>query len=189
MPINPPGVVAALIPALISGGMIGPATPKLALGLAIGVSTWVGQIQIVTVDVGTLGVGVGLLPLVVPPPPLLAALLLNLPAAGVLGIMMPPMAVGLSIGLSASFAQGILSTIHPTVGTGAATAKLIPPQPLPFIQAGLKSVDITGSSSVNLATGISNALFVTFLALTFPVPIVGAPSISPSGGVGTGKIL
>lgn len=189
MPLTPPGLSGALIPSLAASLMLGPAMPQLAQGVANGTVFWASQAATVTsVDTGTLGVGASFVPLIVPPPLLLANLLIAFTANGMLGPMAPLEATGLSIGLSLGLAQALLVGIHPTVGLGAGVAK-ITGTAIPSMIAGFVSAGMKGPSAVQQATAIGMALDLTFAAFVLPIPIVGPPSIVPSAGVGTGKIV
>lgn len=190
MPVTPGGVTGIVAPNLAATGNIGMGMPQLATGVGIGVSTWTAQIQVVTVDTGTLGVGAGgPLPVIVPPPALLGAMLAGFASFGLLGIMSPLLATGLANGIGLAYLQGLVQTIHPAVGTGAAVAKFVAPPATPTIIGGLASAGMTGPSVAQLGGAIGMALDTVFAALVMPLPIVGAPSPSGGGGAGTGKII
>lgn len=189
MPLTPPGMSGALIPSLAASLMLGSAMPQLAQGVANGTVFWASQAAVVTsVDVGTLGVGASVAPFIVPPPLLLANLLIAFTAQGMLGPMAPLECTGLSVGISLGLAQAILTGIHPTVGAGAGVAK-ISGTAIPSMLLGFASAGLHGPGAIKQATAIGMALDLTFAALLLPIPIVGPPSIVPSAGVGTGKIV
>lgn len=188
MPLTPVGISGAIIPALVGTGMIGTGVAQFANGVAAGIMLWVGQLTVTTVDVGTAGVGVGLLPCAIPQPLLLAGFQSSFPASGLLGIMSPLLATGLAVGLSVAFPQGIITTTHPTVGVGTGVASFPGPSAIPSMIAGFKSVGMVGPSTEQAATAIGLGLDIAFAGFVVPVPIVGPPSPVASGGTGTGKI-
>lgn len=189
MPLVQPLLSATLSTGLVSGGMLGPAAPKLASGVAAGICLWAQQQTVTTVDAGVLGVGSGQFPLLVPYPILVANLLASYASNGMIGPMSPLEATGLANGLTLGFAQGLLKTVHPTVGVGAGVGRIVGPPAFPSLMQGFSSVGITGQGASLKASAISMALVLTFQAIIFPIPIVGSPSPIPSGGVGTGKII
>ena len=107
MPLTPPIIAGALLASIPASGNIGLSVPQLAAGIAAGVSLWAtSTLTIVTVDVGTLGAGVGAVPFVVPPPLLIANMIASFPATGHFGIMAPALATGIALGLAAAFPSG-----------------------------------------------------------------------------------
>ncbi len=182
MPLAPPALAGILIPALVASGQLGIAVPQLALGVGTGMCTMAKASTVVSVDAGTAGAGVTLIPFVVPQPLLLASLLAALPAAQIAGPMMPLLANGLAMGMSQGFATGLVSITH-TVGAGAGVAKFIPAGAIPAFQAGFAAAGLTGQSSTKLATAIGQAMNSLFGTYVFPVPILGPPSIVPLAGV------
>lgn len=189
MALTQAGLAGAIGTGLVAGGMLGPAVTQLAGGIAIGLMIWVPQLQVITADTGTLGVGAGVMAFAVPPPLLIGSLLVSYPANGILGPMAPLEGTGLGIGLGLGFAQGQMITIHPLVGSGSAIARVTGPPAFPSLMAGFGSVGMKGPGSVMKANAISTALVATLQIFTLPMPIVGAASPSGSGGVGTGKIV
>lgn len=190
MPLTPVGLAGALIPMLAASGMLGPAMPQLASGVAAGVILYnTSSLKVITVDAGTLGVGAGAAPVLVPQPLLLSSLLTAFAATGILGPMSPLLALGLANGLSIGFLQGLLVTVHPTVGVGAGVAKFVAGTAVPSMIAGFASVGMVGPGAIKKATAIGIALDITFLALVLPTPIVGPPTPLPSAGAGFGQIV
>jgi hypothetical protein len=162
--------------------------PQLAQGVAMGVVLWANSGAVVTtVDTGTLGVGAGAVPLVVPSPLILGNLTTAFAAQAMLGPMAPLECVGLSNGLSLGLAEGLVVTTHPSVGVGAGVIK-ITGTAIPSMISGFASAGMTGPGAVKQATAIGMALDLTFTEFVLPTPIVGPPSIVASAGVGTGKI-
>lgn len=189
MPITLGGLTGAVAAGLAAGGMVGQAVPQLAAGVSAGLMIWIPQLTVTTVDAGTLGVGTGLLPFAVPAPLIIGSLLAMYPANGHLGPMAPLEATGLGTGIATGFAQGLMTTNHPTVGTGTGVARVVGPPAFPSLVAGFGSVGITGQGSALKANAISSALVLVLQSFTVPIPIVGAASPTGSSGVGVGKIL
>jgi hypothetical protein len=189
MPLTPPGLTGAVLAGLTASGFIGTAASQLALGVATGIVTWATSAAIVTsVDTGTLGVGAGTIPLVVPPPLLLGNLLVGFTAMAQIGVMAPVECAGLSIGISTGLAQGLVVTVHPGVGLGAAVVKIAGVSVASMI-TGFAAAGLHGTSAIQHATAIAMGLDLTIAELVLPSPIVGPPSIVPFAGVGTGKIV
>jgi hypothetical protein len=189
MPLTPPGLAAALIPALLASGNTGIAVPQFALGVATGVCLFTQSSPATSVDAGTLGVGATAMPFLVPQPLILTNLLAGFAATGTVGIMMPSLALGLSVGLNVGFLQGVLTMVHPSVGLGAAVVKLVPAGAVPAMIAGFAAAAMVGPGAIKTATGIGIGLTTLFAAYTLPAPIVGPPNIAPGAGVGVGKIV
>lgn len=191
MPVTPVGAASVITPNLIVVGMLGTGVPQFSLGLGHGLTLWAPSMPVKTVDTGSLGVGVGTVPLVVPPPLLLVNLLVAFTTMGLMGVMAPLKCQGLSVGMSLAFAQGIVTTTHPMVGTGACVCSFTPPAPpiaVPIFVQGFALAGVTGTSIVQLSTAISMALFQTFTSYVLPSPIVGSASPTAGGGVGFGSI-
>lgn len=163
--------------------------PDLALGIMIGVSKWVPTIRLTAPSSGTLGVGTGLTPLIVPAPVLQLAMAPTFAANGIFGVMSPLLITGLSVGLNTVFLQGICQTTHPNVGVGGGVVRFNPPPATPFLVEGLASVGMVGEGPTRLANGLGQALGIVFSALTLPCVVVGSPSPVASAGVGFGQIL
>lgn len=187
MPVTPAASTGIFATNLVGTGNLGLGVPIVAKGLGTGLSTWVATIQATALASGTAGVGVGLTPLVVPPPPLYAAFLAAAPGQKVLGVMAPLFFLGVANGSSLSLAPGIVQTTHPTVGSGAGTVTFKAPPAAPFFEKALKDAGVT--SPEKLARVVGQGLDNVFRALVLPVAVVGPPSIAPSAGPGTGKIV
>jgi hypothetical protein len=170
-------------------GLLGTAVPKLASGLALGAAQWVQQLTVQTVDTGTLGVGKGTGIFAVPSPALISALLAAYAVNNHRGSMSPLEATGIGNGLSTGFAQGLLTTAHPSVGVGGGAAKIVCPPAFPSLMQGFSSVGITGQVASLKASAISSALLIVIQALVLPVVIAGSASQFASGGSGFGKII
>lgn len=189
MPIVAPALTVTITTALLGCGMLGIATPKFASGVAMGVSLWVQKLSVKTVDAGLVGVGTGLLPFLFPQPIFLTSLLVSYAVNGQLGPMAPLEATGLATGISLGLLQGMVITNHPSVGAGAAVARVSGPPSYSSLMQGFSSVGITGSGAAKKANAISTALMITLQGLVLPVPIVGGGGPTPSSGSGSGKII
>ena len=189
MPLSAPTLSATVTAGLLSGGLIGPAVPKLGSGIGQGIFLWVQKLRVITVDAGVIGSGKGLGPLLIPQPLILTNLLLSYAANSHLGVMAPLEAFGIANGLSVGFGQGLISTMHPSVGTGAAVARITGPPAFPSLMQGFSSVGLTGSGVPNKANAISLALTMTLQTLVLPIAIVGASGPSSSSGSGFGSII
>ena len=189
MPLTPVGITGALIPALTATGMLGTGMPQFAAGVAAGVMFWIGSLTVTTVDVGTYGAGAGLAPCVIPPPLLLTGMLTSFPATGHLGAMTALFATGIANGLTSAFLQGLISTVHPTVGVGTATCTFPGPSAIPSMIAGFKSVGLVGLMTEATATAVGMGIDIGFGGFIIPIPIVGPASTLGSSGTGTGKLV
>jgi len=189
MPLVAPILSATITTGIFSVGLIGPAVPKFGSGLGTGIALWVQQLKVITVDTGAVGLGKGLAPLIVPQNLLMSSLLAAYAVNGQLGVMAPLEATGISNGLFMGFGQGLISTTHPSVGVGAAIARISGPPAFSSIMQGFSSVGITGSGASEKASAISMALGIVLQTLVLPVAIVGAGGPSPSAGSGYGSII
>lgn len=190
MPLTPVGLAGVLVPSLVASAMIGTAVPQFALGVANGTTLYLQSATVETADVGTLGAGVGSIPLLVPQPLLLTSLLSGMGSAGVLGPMAALLAVGLANGLSVGLLQGLIVTTHPTVGTGTGVVRIVASgSAVPQMITGFASAGMTGSGATKEATAIGIGLDLTFSVFTTATPIAGASAPSPGAGVGFGKIV
>jgi hypothetical protein len=103
--------------------------------------------------------------------------------------MSPLVINGLAAGLSLVFLQGQVVTTQPNVGVGAGVATFAAPPAGPLMSQGFVAAGLTGIGQVQLASAIGDALGTVFSALVLPLAVAGSPSIVPSSGPGTGKIL
>jgi hypothetical protein len=190
MPVTTPGITNALLPNLISVGLLGTEVPKLARGIANGVAQWVPQIRVNTTDAGSAGSGSNIpLPVTVANPILLANLTSGMSVQGLLGVFVPPYLLGLTNGLCAAFLQMAIKTTHVGVGSGAGVAKFTAPPARTSMINGFNSAGLKGDSAARKASAIAQGLDLTFASLLLPVAIVGSASPSPGTGVGTGSIV
>ncbi len=190
MPLTPPTIAGTLAASFAGVAFTGVGLPQLSLGVGTGVNLWTSSTLVVTtVDVGTLGVGAGLFPCAIPQPLLLAGLTTGFAGMNMAGTSAPQLIAALANGLSLAFLQGMITTVHPTVGVGTGVASFPGPSSVPSMLAGFAAAGMTGTSVAQLATAIGMGLDIAFAGFTIPVPIVGAPAPSPSSGVGVGKII
>lgn len=187
MPITPATTVPILLGALASNGNLGLGTPKVAQGLGQGYCQWISQIKVTSQAAGTLGVGIGVLPLFLPVPLLNTAFSISFVATKIYGPMSPSFIAGIAMGLSVSTMTGIVTVKHPTVGVGAGVLRFVAPPAEPVFKAAFESEGVPGG--VQLSKAVGGALDAIFAALTFPVAIAGTPNIIPGAGPGDGKIL
>lgn len=188
MPITP-AAAPILAVNLIATANLGIKIPDFSLGVTNGVSKWVKQLVVIAPSAGTLGAGQGITPLVVPPPVLNTAFLATFPANGVFGIMTPLFILGLSNGLSAVFAQGLVKTTHATVGAGSGVANFKGGSAVPFIVQGLAEVGQQGDGPTKIARAIGQGLDIVFRSLAVPLVVAGPPNIVPGGGPGIGVVI
>lgn len=189
MPLVAPTLSATITAGIFSGGLIGPAVPKLGSGIGQGVALWVQQLKVTTIDSGAAGAGKGFGPLIVPQPLILSSLLVAYTANGQLGVMAPLEALGIANGLFLGFGQGMVSTTHPSVGAGAAVGRISGPPAFSSLMQGFSSAGITGSGASKKANAISMALTMVIQTLVLPIAIVGAAGPSPSAGSGFGSLI
>ncbi len=193
MPLNPPALASGFItPNLVSTGNIGTGTPKLALGIAIGVCQFLtGMAKVTTVDAGTLGAGTGIIPLIVPTPLVLTSLTTGFASSGILGVLAPKLIVGLATGLTSGWlALALLQTVHPTVGVGTGVARIVGPSAVPALIGGFAAVGMVGDGPTRIARAIATGLDITFASFVqLGLPIVGSPSPVGSAGVGIGTVI
>lgn len=190
MPATVPGIMGVLIPNLVSTGMIGQGVPTYCQGVAIGLSIWAPQVKITSVDAGTAGSGKCVpIPVLAPPPLVYGNVIAGMTSNGLLGILMPAFALGLANGLSASFAQMLISTTNPTVGSGAGVAKFVAPPCTPSMLQGFASAGMKGDATVRKARAVGMAVDLTFASLVMPIVIVGPSAPFAGGGAGFGTLV
>lgn len=190
MPLTPAGLAGTISTAMAGLAMTGVEIPRFALGIGTGVCLWTSSTLVVaTVDIGTLGAGVGTFPCTIPQPLLLAGLTTGFASAGLVGVSSVPLITALANGLALGFPQGLITTAHSSVGVGVGTATFPGPSSIPSITTGLLTSGFSGTSLPQLAAAIGMGLDIAFAGFVIPVPIVGPPSPFPSGGVGVGKIV
>lgn len=178
-----------LLSSLAGVGLVGISTPTLAKAIATALVSWGQSRSVSTVDVGTVGVGVGFLPLIVPLPSFYAALLSQAKAQGMDGVFTPLFLAGLSQGTTAFLANGIIATQHPSVGVGTAIATVGGPPSPPICLQAFASLGLTGETSLRLARVLGFSLDAVIPSTPYPLPIVGSPSPTSTGGSGVGSVL
>lgn len=190
MPATVPGFMGALIPNLVSTGMIGTGIPKYARGVALGLQQWVPKIRVTTIDTGTVGAGKNVpLPIIVPQPILYANLIAGMVSQKLTGVLMPPFILGLANGLVLCFAQTLISTTHPSVGIGAGVAKFSAIPAAQSMISGFAQAGMVGNQAVKKAKALATGLDRTFAILVMPIVIAGSPSPFPSAGSGFGSLI
>lgn len=190
MPVVLPAITGLLTANMTAAGMLGTDVSKIATGIATGLTQWIPQIIVQTIDTGTLGAGKGTpTPLLVPQPALYAALLAGDAAFGFIGILNPAFTLGVANGLSQAFLAMLTNTAHPSVGVGAGVARFIAPPAGPAMTAGFTAVGLKGMDMPKKANAIGQGLDTVFASLVLPVTIAGSASPSPSSGTGVGNII
>lgn len=189
MPLTSFGLTGAIITGLSTVGFVGSAMPKLAQGIGNGLALWAKSISVTSVDIGSVGVGTGLVAWAVPRPLLNTNLQAAYPIYGHIGSMAPLEAAGLATGLSLGFTQGIVTTQHLAVGVGSGVVRFTGGPAFNYLMQGFAGVDIRGDGAVKKASAISQALAATLAVFTLTVTIVGSASPYSVSGVGAGRIL
>lgn len=189
MAYTPVGGAIVIASSLLSYAHIGPGAIKLASGIASGLDTWLHAVPITTVDVGVVGLGVGIIPLIVPLPALLAAVTIGFTSQGILGPMAVLTIPAIATGLTQAFIQAQVITQHPGVGLGACVVRFGSLSAVqPMIQ-GFATQKMTTQGSIKLATAIGMAIDIVFAVLTLPSPIAGPAGPLPFAGVGFGNVF
>lgn len=193
MPLDRISVSGIMRVSLFGVGLVGSGSNQLVAGLTDALCTYgTTAMSVKTIDSGTLGVGKGMgIGVILPQPILMVSLLASLPSEGIAGLSMPQVALGTSIGYSIALSTAIVSTFHPSVGTGSGkvqifqnTVAAIGIFTKSFISAGM-----SGSMVVPLATAIAKGLDAVLPSAIGVVAITGSPSVAPSGGVGFGNLI
>jgi len=191
MPVDPGTTTPIFNGMLVANGLIGPGTTKLAAGLAAGLFQYVSTaITVSSIDVGTLGVGVGNgIGVILLPSVILGALSPMMAGNGVLGAMAPSMANAIANGLSACLALAAMSTNNPGVGIGAGKLQLFPTGAggVTFV-AAFKEAGLGGVMVSALGQAVGTALDAVIVSALGVIAIVGPASPLPGAGVGVGKI-
>lgn len=178
---------------LASSACIGISNAQVALGVATGLATYAGGgLVLVSVDVGTLGAGVGTGPgLILPPPAIIGPMIASFAGAVILGIFSAPVATAIGTALSTVLATGIITTVSAGVGVGTGVVKAIPNPgvSVPAFIAGFKAAGLLGIASITMATAVAAGLDIGLAAATGAVVITGPASPLPGSGAGVGKII
>jgi len=187
MPINPGVTTPIFLGSLAATSLVGMSIPQLATGLALGLFQYSQTGLIVTsIDAGTLGAGTGLCPtIILNEQVLFTAISSSLLGHGVTGMLMPALANGAALGISASFALAIVQTINPVVGVGTGKLQLVPNGAGSVIfPAAFLAMGLTGTMSAVVASAIGLGIDSVISTAIGVIPIVGTPSMIPSSGVG-----
>jgi len=171
----------------ISHGMTGTGMSQLAIGCANGLQLYMaGGCTVISIDVGTLGVGSGFGIGMILPGPLLAGIMSSLFVASLIaGPFSPITAEAISFGISSSLLTANINTINAGVGVGVGKVQCIPNGTGgTLFTAALVSSGMTGSSIPSLGQAIGGALDSAISSAQGVVAIIGPPSILPGGGIG-----
>jgi hypothetical protein len=193
MPLDPISVGALVRTGLLSAGAIGTGSGRLTLGLTNALCTY-GKtaMNVGTIDIGTAGAGKGIgIGVLIPQSILFTALSGFLPGHGISGLSMPQIALGVSIGYSTALSTAIINTLHPSVGVGTGKLQITPntTAAVGIFTAAFLSAGMTGTAAPRLATAIAKALDSVLPTAIGIIAIAGPPSIIPSSGIGSGKLL
>jgi hypothetical protein len=190
MPFDPTTTLPIFESNLAAASMLGIGATNIAIGLSNGLAAFVtAGVTVTTIDVGTAGIGAGLGFCIATPASFAPLFESSFIAEGLTGPFATPLATGLAESFSTIFSSSVATTVHTSVGVGVGSGTLISTPSLPFILPALESASITGTGGAKLANAISNALEASLSTVIVEVIIAGSPSISPSGGVGTGKLI
>lgn len=190
MTMDPASLTPVMAGALSAAGFLGAHAPRLASGLAVGLSMYAQSIVVTSVDTGTLGAGKGTGLGVLVPPAIVPSMIGSFSACGLLGTMSPALATGVANGFMQGFALAIVNTVSAGVGVGAGTGRPIPnpATSLGIFQASLKAAGMLGVSSPQLAAAVSVGLDQVLPSALCILVIAGPPSIYPGLGAGVGFI-
>lgn len=196
-----PLLAATLTPLMVgqfaSSAMTGTFTPPMCSALSQGIALHLITAEVITVDVGIMGVGTGIGKVVGPTPPVLQGLLLGQFAAnGMTGTYTTPMSTAIATSFCTWFlANNLVNTIDPGVAVGAGVGTVI--GLVPSVMQGLiigfmASNGITGPFSLLLAAAVANAVCTVVMTTGIVNTVIaGAPAPIPpvpGGGAGVGKL-
>lgn len=191
MPMNPTTLAPIMSGVLSSNGIVGPSSLQMATGLATGLSEYATTGIIVTsVDVGTLGTGIGSGVGVVLDPAIEGVMASMFASNGLVGVFAPALATAIATGFTEAFLQAIVSTDNMGVGVGTGECVMVP-NPAVSLQSflsGFASVGFTGVSIPQLVSAIASGLDQILPTSTATIVIAGSPSIYPGAGSGIGKL-
>lgn len=186
MPINP-GITTPIFDAMLVGhGLAGVGTPQLAAGLALGLFQYM-QIgcQVLSINTGTLGPGVGAgIGILISEPVLSEILLAALLGNGIIGPFSSSMADAIASGIALSLATAIMTTTSSTVGIGAGKLQCIPngSGTAVFTESFIAS-GMGGMMIPPFAAAIALAMDTVIATSLGVLAIVGTPNIIPSVGI------
>ncbi len=189
MPFTPTAATGILFGSIISAGNIGTGVMKLATGVAFGTDAWLHTVNVTTIDTGTVGAGVGVIPFLVPQPLLLGTLTAGFADQNILGISAPLLILGLANGLSLALATGLITTTHPSVGTGTGVVTFSAGPATQAMIAGFNAQGMNTPVSQKLAIAISQGLNSALSSFVTVTPIAGASGPVASSGTGSGTII
>jgi hypothetical protein len=179
--------------ALISAGISGQNSIQLATGIALGLYQYTtSALVVLTIDVGTVGTGVGTgVGIILPPPAIMGGFFASFPSAGIKGIMAPAMITALASAFSSVLSQASIQSVHAGVGVGSGIVQIVPNSAasVPLFTSALQSTGFNGVSSPQLASAIALGLDSAFPTAKGVVVITGSPSIYPGTGAGRGFLL
>ncbi len=174
--------------ALAGAGFIGVNTPKLSLGVALSLATWLPAVTGISADAGVAGVGASL------GVPFSAIVIPSLAAAiagqGLAGTATPQLVAGLSAGVLTSLGQIQAVGQHPAVGSGSGVVTFATtPSAVPYCLAAFTNASLVGVEAVKLATGLGLGLTAIVQSMVIPIAIFGSGSTVPSAGSGVVRLV
>lgn len=189
MPMNPATLLPIMTANLISNGIAGSSVTQLASGLSNGLSQYAtGSIRVQTIDVGTVGAGVGTGFGIIIPPSISTAMSGSFLANSLTGSYSLNLSNAIAQSFIQAFSLALISTTSPSVGIGSGKVILIPNPSIStvifynaMVFAGMSGIHIT-----QLASAIANGLDSVLPSANGVVVITGSPSIYSSSGSGFG---
>ncbi len=170
---------------------IGPSKTQLVNALANSLFIYKSNLIVTSVNVGTLGAGVGTgfgFPI---SPTLIPTMISFFVANGLIGISSPKLALEISNGIIQAFGVSQISTISAGVGVGTGVSSITPNSliSVPVFTSSFISSGISGIFSFQLANAIALSLDTTLPLTVSPLIIAGPPSPLPGSGGGIGTIF
>lgn len=191
MALDPATTTPIFLGFLGAQGNLGVSAPRLALGLSRGLSEYAStSLRVISVDVGTLGVGAGTgSGMVMPQPAAVASMVAAFQSHSISGISSVPCATAIALGMCSSLMQSTIQTVSPSVGTGTGIATLLPSaESIGIFIRSFQSSGLQGVQSANMATAVAQGFNAVAPLCKAPIAIVGPPNVSPSSGSGLGKL-
>lgn len=193
MPLNPSTTTPMFLAALTSANVVGQGAAQLAAACAAGLQAYATSgVQVVTIDVGTLGSGTGVgSGLVLPPPAASSAMIAAFSAAGIVGTHAAPTATAIGLALAQALAAAIVQSVHAGVGVGSGIIQLIPNPgvSVPSFIAAFTGAGLAGVSASQMATAVAAGVDSSLPSVKGVVVISGAGSMYPGSGAGKGVLL
>ena len=192
MPMDVGTLLPIFTSALASHAMIGTSVPQLAQGLADGLSMYaLSGIQVLSVDVGTVGAGTGTGAGIILAQPILGqALASTFSSHGMVGTFSPIITDAIAMGVSLGLLGAIINTVNAGVGVGAGTVQLLPTPGVgtAMFSAAFLSAGIVGVFGPIMADAVAMGIDLALPSAVGVIVIAGPPAPAPGAGAGTGKL-